>query len=80
MTDAAKKLMEEVLALPVTDRRRIGLALLESTEEESGGDLALHEAWRDELLRRIEQVESGKVKPIPGDEVEARLRAKFAKA
>jgi hypothetical protein len=35
---------------------------------------------RETLDRRYDDLESGKVKPIPGDEVFARLRAKSAAA
>jgi putative addiction module component (TIGR02574 family) len=69
--------MEEVLALPAEDRRRIGLALLESVDEDD--DIVLHEGWRDEVLRRIELVRSGESKPIPWDEAEARLRESLRK-
>ncbi len=32
------------------------------------------EAWAPEIQRRIEEIRSGKVKGIPGDEVSARIR------
>ena len=78
MTDAAKKLMEEVLALPAEDRKRIGVALLDSVDDaafDDDEDVELSDEWKHEIMRRIEQLRSGKVKPIPGAEVEARLRA-----
>ncbi len=35
-------------------------------------------AWRDELSRRIDDIESGKVEMVPLDEAFARIRAKLA--
>jgi len=43
--------------------------------EEYFGDLA---KARQTLDRRYDDLESGRVKPVPGDEVIARLRAKSA--
>jgi putative addiction module component (TIGR02574 family) len=78
VTDAAKKLLEGALGLPPEERRRLGLALLESVAE-GDDDIVLHEAWKDEILRRIERVRSGESKPIPWDEAEARLRESLRK-
>jgi hypothetical protein len=49
--------------------------LVQDVIEEYFGDLA---QTRETLDRRYDDLESGKVKPIPGDEVIARLRAKSA--
>src|SRR5271154_245837 len=49
--------------------------LLQDVVEEYFGDLA---QTRETLDRRYDDLESGRVKPIPGDEVIARLRAKIA--
>ena len=80
MTDAAKKLMREAMALPSEERRRLGLALLESIDELEGDDeIVLHDAWNAEIVRRIERVRSGESKPIPWEEAEARLRESLRK-
>ncbi len=78
VTDAAKKLMEQALALPREDRRRLGLALLESLDDDEQG-LALHPAWIPEIKRRVEEIESGNVKTVPADEALVRLRARLQK-
>jgi predicted DNA-binding protein len=49
--------------------------LVQDVIEEYFGDLA---QTREMLDRRYDDLESGRVKPIPGDEVIARLRAKSA--
>ncbi len=69
MTDAAKKLLEEFLALPEEDQRWF--------LREVGGvasDDELHPDWIPEIQRRVERAERGETKPIPWDEVEARVR------
>ena len=49
--------------------------LVQDVIEEYFGDLA---QARQNLDRRYDDLESGRVKPVPGDEVIARLRAKSA--
>jgi hypothetical protein len=49
--------------------------LVRDVIEEYFGDLV---QTRETLDRRFDDMESGRVKPIPGDEVIARLRAKSA--
>ncbi|EIP97725.1 Putative addiction module component [Opitutaceae bacterium TAV1] len=47
---------------------RIGLAL--------HGDIdpGVEAAWNEEALRRLDEIESGKARAIPGEEVMARMR------
>ena len=49
--------------------------LVQDVIEEYFGDIA---KARQTLDRRYDELESGRVKPVPGDEVIARLRAKSA--
>ena len=49
--------------------------LVQDVIEEYFGDLT---QARDMLDRRYDDLESGRVKPVPGDEVMARLRSKGA--
>jgi putative addiction module component (TIGR02574 family) len=44
------------------------------TESYAQPDPKTDAAWRSEIRRRIEEIESGKVKGIPGDEVMKELR------
>jgi len=39
----------------------------------------VEEAWKEEVERRIEEVESGDVKLIPGEEVFATMRERYRK-
>lgn len=71
MTSAAAKILEEALALPDDDRRKLVEALNRSLEANVG---ELSSEWRHEVARRLESVESGEVSPVPWDEAEARIR------
>lgn len=45
-----------------------------------GGEQEVEEAWKEEIDRRLEDITSGSVKCIPGEEVMARLRAKLGES
>lgn len=73
MTSAAKKILHEALALPEEDRRRLGELLLDSVAQEPAEDV--EQAWRDEVLRRVEQVRSGEVTLESWSDVKKRIDA-----
>jgi len=80
MTAAAQKqVVEKALALPKKARERLAKQLWESLEpvEEKISPKEWNRAWKAELLKRAEEMRSGKVKGIPGDRVMAELRAKY---
>jgi putative addiction module component (TIGR02574 family) len=67
------ELKREASTLPIAERAELALALIQSLDD--GAEVeAVEEAWRLEGERRLRQVERGEVRPIPGDEVFARLR------
>ncbi len=74
MTANVKKVLHEALALPPEDRRRVAEALLVSLPEDDSPE-EVAEAWRVEVLRRIEEVESGAVVTVPLEEVRRNIRA-----
>jgi len=47
---------------------RLTLELLHSV------DPSIEDAWKRETRRRLEEIESGRVQAVPGDEVSARIR------
>lgn len=68
---------EAALKLQPEARARLAHSLVESL-----GDLPSHQLeslWLDEAERRAEEMESGKVKGIPGEEVFSRLSARHQK-
>jgi putative addiction module component (TIGR02574 family) len=62
--------------LPIDMKIELVDRLLESispTQDE------IDELWKIEVERRIDEVETGKVRTIPGDEVFAKIRERFGK-
>ncbi|QTN26559.1 addiction module protein [Rhodoferax sp. AJA081-3] len=74
MTTPAHDLAAEVLELPAEERARILQLLIASFEPKSNAQ----KAWMNLALDRREEVRSGKVAMVPGDEALARVRARIA--
>ena len=74
MATPTHDLTAEVLDLPAEDRARILELLIASFEPKSNAQ----KAWMSLALRRREEVRSGKVAMIPGDEALARVKARIA--
>ncbi len=70
---AAKKILDQALALPADERAALVDALSASLEE---GELSV--AWKTEIARRIDAIERGDAKTVPWEEVRAEIRAKLA--
>jgi putative addiction module component (TIGR02574 family) len=66
MSSDARKILQEALELPAAARADLAAALLESLEQPMAEDV--ESAWSEEIARRIREVESGAVKPIPWEE------------
>lgn len=78
MTEAAEKLKAELAALPADDRVELAHFLMESLDEEEKADPEWDTAWTTELERRWKEIESGKEKGIPAEEVFRQLREKYS--
>ena len=76
MGDAARKLLDEALALPEDDREILAIELLESLGPRDAG---WEDAWTSEIEHRLEEVRSGKVELRSWDDVHAELRARLAR-
>jgi hypothetical protein len=78
VTPSARNVLEQALALSEDDeddRRRVAEALLDSLPAESTREAQdIEGAWRDEVLRRIGEVERGEVEPEPWPGVHQRIR------
>jgi putative addiction module component (TIGR02574 family) len=74
-----KQVAAKALALPRQARARLARQLLESLDppEEKISKKEWDRLWKIELEKRIEELESGKVKAIPAAQVMAELRAKY---
>jgi putative addiction module component (TIGR02574 family) len=76
MSLSASEFYEAGLALPASVRRDLALRLLESVEVVD--DNAIDEAWSQELASRVDDMVSGKVTAIPGEQVFADIAAQRA--
>ena len=66
-------LLKKALALPAEARAALAGSLLESLEDTV--DASAEEAWSQEIARRIEELDSGKVKPVPWAEARRQISA-----
>jgi putative addiction module component (TIGR02574 family) len=78
VTDAAKKLLEDALALPDDARRRIAELLLDSLSTD--GTAESEAAWVAEAVRRANELERGEVEALDGESVLEDLKSKFQSA
>ena len=76
MTAQTLEIMDVVDSLPIDMKLEIIDHLLESI---SPTNKEVEDAWKEEVERRIDEVESGEVKLIPGEEVFARMRKRYSK-
>ncbi len=70
-----KDLIDEVLSLPVEERAVIADSLLKSLNPP---DHDIDKKWIGVAKRRLQEIRSGKVKPVPGEEVFAKVRERFS--
>jgi putative addiction module component (TIGR02574 family) len=77
MTTATAKLADQVLSLPCEDRIYLVDRLLQSLNAPSREEI--DRLWAEEAERRIEELDSGKVEAIPGEQVFAEIRERLAK-
>lgn len=66
-------LEREALRLPAEDRARLARELLDSLDELAPQEL--DRLWLSEAARRAEEIDSGSVELIAGDEVDSKARS-----
>jgi len=69
----AAELLRDAVALSPDARAALVDSLISSLDQLV--DPAAEEAWRDEIYRRLQQIDSGAVHLIPWDEARRRLRS-----
>lgn len=67
-----EQLEQEAMQLPASSRARLADKLVESLDSAEIDEI--QKLWTAEALRRRDEVRSGRVKPIPGEEVLAEAR------
>jgi len=71
MSRAADSLLETALRLPESERADLAARLIESldpSQDEGAGT-----AWAEEIRRRTEDLDRGRVRPIPWSEARRRI-------
>lgn len=76
MSLSASEFYEAGLSLPPPVRKDIALRLLESVEVVD--DESIAQAWTDEISSRVDELVSGTVQTVPGDQVFADRAARRA--
>jgi putative addiction module component (TIGR02574 family) len=69
------ELLRDALTLPPEARSALVESLLASLDAEI--DDNAHEAWREEIRRRLQQIDSGAVNMIPWDDARRTLRGRM---
>ena len=67
-------LEKEVLHLARVDRSKLASKLLESLDED---DFELSPEWREELPRRISDIDSGRAELIPAEDLWKKVNQRF---
>lgn len=75
MNPEIKKITEDVLSLPIHDRAKLAHIIISSLDEDTTA--ASVSAWELELEKRVRDIQSGKVKGVPAEEVFSKIRAKY---
>ena len=69
------EIIHEAESLPVEQRALVVDALLRTLNPP---DAEIDRKWADVARRRLEELRSGQVKPVPGEKVFAEIRQRFA--
>ncbi len=77
MNTASDRIVDEALSLPVEERLNLVEKLLMSLNLPI--DDEIDRLWAEEAERRVSEIEEGKVTPIPGEAVFARIWEKYGR-
>ena len=69
-----KEVIEEVISLPVEERAIVADAILRSLNPPES---EMDREWAKVAQRRLAELRSGEVKPVPGEQVFARVWKRF---
>ncbi|MGB8989808.1 MAG: addiction module protein [Candidatus Sulfotelmatobacter sp.] len=76
MTPQVSELLEKALSLSIHERGLLIDRLVESLDDEPAEE-GVEAAWDDEIKRRVDDIRSGRVKTIPGEQVLRTLAREF---
>ena len=73
MTHDAQKLLQKALTLPDNERAELAGNLIASLDTVTDPDADA--AWQQEIARRSEEIQTGRVKTVPWEAVQRKARA-----
>ena len=76
MEREAAQVLRDALALPPEVRAALVDTLISSLDQ--AVDAAAEGAWRDEIYRRLQQIDSGAVQLVPWEDARRRLQSRLA--
>ncbi len=76
MTPKASEALAKAMQLSPEERELLIDRLVDSLDD-GPAEAGAEEAWGDEIKRRVDEIRSGQVKLIPGEEVERRIAARM---
>ena len=76
ITPQVSEVLEKALALSTQERGLLIDHLIESLDE-GPAEEGVEQAWDEEIKRRVDDIRSGKVEMIPGEEVRRRLAVRL---
>jgi putative addiction module component (TIGR02574 family) len=76
MTPQVSEVLEKALTLSTQERGLIIGRLIDSLDE-GPAEAGVEEAWADEIKSRVDDIRSGKVEMIPGEQVLRELAREF---
>jgi putative addiction module component (TIGR02574 family) len=76
LTPEVSELLEKALTLSTQDRGLLIHRLIASLDEEAP-EQGVEAAWDEEIKRRVDDIRSGRVKTIPGEQVLRELAEEF---
>ena len=79
VTPQLSELIEKALALSTQDRGLLIDRLIESLDD-APSEEGVEAAWDEEIKHRVEDIRSGRVKTIPGEQVLRRLKVRLRDA
>jgi putative addiction module component (TIGR02574 family) len=76
MTPQVSELLEKALELSAQERGLLAARLIDSLDNEPEEE-GVQAAWGEEIKRRVDDIRSGRVKTIPGEQVLRELAEEF---
>jgi putative addiction module component (TIGR02574 family) len=73
----SERVLEEALSLPADARLKLIEKLVDSLNLPV--DPEIERLWAEEAERRVVDIEAGRIKLLPGDEVFSRAKAKYSR-